>query len=46
MVLRLGQTLGPLVIGAIFLIGGFESAFFASAGLSIAMFILASVVLK
>ncbi len=46
MVLRLGQTLGPLVMGAIFLIGGFEGTFFVSAGLSVAMFILASVVLK
>ena len=46
MVLRLGQTLGPLVMGAIFLVGGFEGTFFASACLSIAMFVLASVVLK
>ena len=46
MVLRLGQTLGPLVMGAIFLVGGFEGTFFVSAGLSVAMFILASVVLK
>ncbi len=46
MVLRLGQTLGPLVMGAIFLIGGFEGTFFASAGLSVAMFVLALVVLK
>jgi ACDE family multidrug resistance protein len=46
MVLRVGQTLGPLVMGAIFLFGGFEGTFFVSAGLSVAMFILASVVLK
>jgi len=46
MVLRLGQTLGPLVMGAIFLVGGFEGTFFVSAGLSVAMFILASVMLK
>jgi len=46
MVLRLGQTLGPLVMGAIFLVGGFEGTFFASAGLSVAMFVLALVVLK
>ncbi len=46
MVLRLGQTLGPLVMGAIFLVGGFEATFFVSAGLSVAMFILASAVLK
>jgi len=46
MVLRLGQTLGPLIIGAIYLIGGFKGTFFASAGIAVAMFILASVVLK
>jgi predicted MFS family arabinose efflux permease len=46
MVLRLGQTLGPLIIGAIYLVGGFEGTFFASAGIAVAMFILASVVLK
>ncbi|MBA5942588.1 MAG: MFS transporter, partial [Methanophagales archaeon] len=33
MVLRLGQTLGPLVMSAIFLVGGFEATFFFSAGL-------------
>lgn len=46
MVLRLGQTLGPLVMSAIFLVGGFEATFFFSAGLSIAVFALASLVLK
>jgi ACDE family multidrug resistance protein len=46
MVLRLGQTLGPLVMGIVFIIGGFEGAFFISACISIAMFVLASVVLK
>ena len=46
MVLRLGQTLGPLVMGAVFLIGGFEGTFFVSAGLSVAMLVLALAVLK
>ena len=46
MVLRLGQTLGPLVISVVFLIDGFEGTFFVSAGISVAMFILASVALK
>ena len=46
MVLRSGQTLGPLVMGIVFLIDGFEGTFFASAGISVAIFILASVVLK
>jgi ACDE family multidrug resistance protein len=46
MVLRLGQTLGPLVMGIDNIIGVFEGAFFISACISIAMFVLASVVLK
>jgi len=46
MVIRMGQTLGPLLMGASFLIWGFEGTFFVSAGLSIAMFILALAVLK
>lgn len=46
MVIRVGQTLGPLLMGASFLIWGFEGTFFVSAGLSIAMFILALAVLK
>jgi ACDE family multidrug resistance protein len=46
MVLRLGQTLGPLVMGVVFIIGGFEGTFIMSACISIAVFILASVVLN
>ena len=41
MVIRMGQTLGPLLMGASFLLWGFEGTFFVSACLSIAMFILA-----
>jgi len=40
MVLRLGQTLGPLVTGAVFGLWGIGGAFFAGAGFSLAMFVL------
>jgi predicted MFS family arabinose efflux permease len=40
MVLRLGQTLGPLVTGAVFEIWGIGGAFFAGAGFSLAMFVV------
>ncbi len=46
MVLRSGQTLGPLIMGMVFILGGFDGAFFMSACISIAMFVLASVVLE
>ena len=42
MVLRLGQTLGPLIMGLVYLIGGFETIFFLSAGLAAAMIPVAS----
>jgi len=40
MVLRLGQTLGPLLMGIIFALWGMASVFYAGAGFSIAAFIL------
>lgn len=40
MVLRFGQTLGPVFMGTIFAIWGIDGAFHAGAGFSIAMFIL------
>lgn len=46
MTLRLGQTIGPLLLGAIYLVLGFEGTFFVSAGLSVAMFIMVLVLLK
>jgi MFS family permease len=46
MTLRLGQTIGPLLVGAIFIAWGYEGTFFVSAGLSVAMFILVLVLLK
>ena len=38
MVLRLGQTLGPLVMGGIYVLGGINAAFYAGAVLSLTMF--------
>jgi ACDE family multidrug resistance protein len=43
MVLRLGQTLGPLLIGVAFGLGGLGIAFYVGAAFSIAMFALASI---
>ncbi len=40
MVLRLGQTLGPLVIGLGFAIGGFEGAYFLAASIAVACLIV------
>ena len=42
----LGSLLGPLLMAAIFIIGGYEGMFFACAGLTFVMLILALVVLK
>ena len=42
----LGLLLGPLLMAAIFIIGGYEGIFFACAGLTFVMLILALVVLK
>lgn len=38
MVLRLGQTLGPLITGAVFIAGGITAPFFSGAVLSLLMF--------
>jgi len=43
---RLGGTLGPLLIGAIFGVWGMSSAFYAGAGFSIAMFMLLVLIIK
>jgi len=40
MVLRLGQTLGPLLMGAVFGIWGIGSVFYAGAGFAIVVFIV------
>jgi len=41
-VIRLGQTVGPLLMGAIFALGGLKLVFYSGAALSLAMFILVS----
>ena len=46
MVLRLGQSLGPLVAGIAFSIWGFGGAFYAGAGLAIAMLVVLVVAVK
>jgi len=45
-VLQLGQTLGPLLMGAIFGIWGIGGPFYLGAGLSIVMFALAVIMIK
>jgi len=45
-VLRLGETLGPLLMGAIFGIWGIGGPFYVGAGLSIVMFALAVIMIK
>ncbi|MFC1476918.1 MFS transporter [candidate division KSB1 bacterium] len=44
MVLRLGQTIGPLFMGLMFTLGGLNLVFFSAAGIAILMFIILSVV--
>jgi ACDE family multidrug resistance protein len=46
MVLRLGQTLGPLIMGLVYVLGGFESIFFLSAGLAAAMIPVAAMIVR
>ena len=46
MVVRLGQTLGPLLMGVIFGIWGIGGVFYVGAGFSIAMFTLAVIMIK
>jgi MFS transporter, ACDE family, multidrug resistance protein len=38
MVLRLGQTLGPLITGGVYLVGGIQATFFCGAALALIMF--------
>jgi MFS transporter, ACDE family, multidrug resistance protein len=40
MVLRLGQTLGPVFMGLTFTVWGIQGAFLAGAGFSVAAFVL------
>jgi ACDE family multidrug resistance protein len=46
MVLRLGQTLGPLIMGLVYVLGGFESIFFLSAGVAAAMIPVAAMIVR
>jgi MFS family permease len=46
MVLRVGQTLGPILVGAIFAILGISGAFYAGAAMAIAMFIVVVIMIK
>ena len=46
MVLRLGQTLGPLVIGFFYSIGGISTAFFAGSAVAFLMILLALFMIK
>jgi ACDE family multidrug resistance protein len=46
MVLRLGQTLGPLVMGAVYMTGGLGGTFYAGAAFAVAMLILVAILIK
>jgi MFS family permease len=46
MVLRMGQTLGPIVMGMVFVIGGLPATFFAGAGLALLMLVLIQKMIK
>lgn len=46
MVLRLGQTLGPVLTGVVFGIWGMEGVFYAGASLALIMFIVAIVMVR
>jgi MFS family permease len=46
MVLRLGQTLGPLVIGLFYTFYGLPSAFFAGAGFAVLMLVTALILIR
>ena len=45
MLLRLGQTLGPVLLGAVVTFRGLDSAYFASAALAVGMFVFLAVTL-
>jgi MFS family permease len=46
MVLRLGQTLGPLLMGAVFGLWGMSGVFYAGAGFAIVMFIAVVIMIR
>jgi len=46
MVMRLGQTLGPLIMAAVFGLWGMEGTFYAGAALGILMFLLSGIMIS
>jgi len=46
MVLRIGQTLGPLVVGIFYSIGGLQGAFLTGVGVAVIMFLVISVLVR
>ncbi|MGQ8336438.1 MFS transporter [Sunxiuqinia sp. A32] len=46
MVLRVGQTVGPLLIGIFYALGGISSAFIAGAGAAVLMFLLIVILVR
>ena len=46
MVLRIGQSLGPLIMGGVYSLGGSAAAFYAGAVLSLGMFMLLLLTIK
>jgi len=45
MVMRLGQTFGPLIMGAVFSLWGMEGTFYAGAGLAVLMSLLSAIMI-
>ncbi len=46
MVLRLGQTLGPILIGLFYTFGGLHCAFYGGAMIAVGMFVATSIIMK
>jgi MFS family permease len=46
MILRLGQTLGPLIMGALYVLWGFRGAFLGAAGVVVVMLIILITMIK
>lgn len=46
MVLRIGQTLGPLVVGIFYSIGGLQGAFLTGVGVAVVMFLVIAVLVR
>lgn len=46
MILRIGQTLGPLVVGIFYSIGGLQGAFLTGVGVAVIMFLVISVLVR